>query len=603
MSQRYKYIFLIVLFVIVGFLHVYPDLRFINELGDEFQGIAFMGAADENVYLSRIAGVAYRDDLRLANAGIQGHKDAPIFQPSLSEVIEGTIAKWLGLSVWQVDIWATFLLPMFLCYLFYIFAAGISGSFKAGVLAMLAVVVGYYWITPNIKSLFDFSAGRLSLSLLFVRPISPQFHFIPFVLSLYFIFKVADSTLEKGPVSKSCICKKTYFYTMLSGLTVGSLFYMSIFYWSFIYSGLMVLAIIDLLRGKIQKIKNYFVIFVISGLISIPYWMSFKPLNALPYFDEIFRRGGGVYTYQPIVSLIEVFCVIFLSLLLYMLPKKKSQLYYMLAFVVGGMICLNQQVITGKTVEPFHWQSFTNKIFIIICFFVCISFILERFKQAGYCRWFISLLKRKIVFICLCFMFLAMGLTQQNLYYASRSEDFRKYQVMAPVLKYIHKVLPADSVILTDPLEFNQERFISVTTKNYPYTSSSFFTTSSISLEEIEKRYFAALDFFGYGSLEAEVLFNYMDGGVFRGMQVHLAYGGTEKKNQAYINSLKQQYARLIENRDIRSSLRRLAEFKVDYLLIKNDSLERFLSRGVIDEMFLPKYNDGFYSVYQIGKI
>ena len=75
------------------------------------------------------------------------------------------------------------------------------------------------------------------------------------------------------------------------------------------------------------------------------------------------------------------------------------------------------------------------------------------------------------------------------------------------------------------------------------------------------------------------------------------------KKNQAYINSLKQQYARLIENRDIRSSLRRLAEFKVDYLLIKNDSLERFLSRGVIDEMFLPKYNDGFYSVYQIGKI
>jgi hypothetical protein len=286
----------------------------------------------------------------------------------------------------------------------------------------------------------------------------------------------------------------------------------------------------------------------------------------------------------------EVITLFFLVIMRFIFKEKKEYLYYMISFAAGGLLCLNQQVITGKTVEPMHWQSYTNKVFIIICLFTCASFILKSKKA--------KLLNFAFLFYPACFLFLALGTIQQNLYYSARSGIFRGLQGMGGILLDIHKEIPADAVILTDPFNLVEERMISVFTKNYPYISDSFFITSAMKDKEVEERYLFALYFFGYSASEAEKLFKFMHGGLFKGMQVHPRYGGTAEKNNAYINTLKRRYSELA-GEDPLSLLRR---YRVDYLMLDARGQERFLGNNKIAKILNLRYNNGLYSLYKLDK-
>lgn len=583
MNKRYKYIFLTVLFLLVGFLHIYPDVRFIHELGKDFKGVSFMGAADETVYLSRIAGVVYRGDIRLANVGTYGHQGDAVYFPFLSEVIEGTLGKLFGLEVWQIDIWATFLLTALVAFLIYLLAANLSGSSWAGVLASLGVMFGYYWFTPNLKAIFNLSADYLSLSLFFVRPISPQFQFIPLLLAIFFIYN-ADT-------------RDSYKTSIAAGIMAGSLFFTGFYSWTFVYSGLGVLIIIALLRRKILKLRMYSLILLIVLIFGSIYWRCISfPLTKIVHLPEIFARSGIIYTHAPIIPVIDLVCFVFLILLSFLLKERKEELYYMISFVFGGIICLNQQIVTGKTIQPSHWQSITNKIFIIICLFVCGYFLFTRIKKVRYIIKFLNSAVMGLIFFIICAGFITMGFIQQNLYYAARSGTYRRLQSVGPALNYIHRAIPAGSVILTDPVKLEEERLVSVLTKNFPYISSSFFITSVISLREIEERFLFALHFFGYSVSEAQGLFCYMDGGLFRGMQVHPLYGGTPQKNKAYINYLKNRFIQLAAQDPI-VNIRR---YKVDYVLIKKEDQSRLLSNSAIKESLHLDYSDDVYALYKL---
>lgn len=583
MKNRYKYLFIIFLFILVGLLYVYPDLRFIFELGKGFQGIPFMGAADETVYLSRIAGVIYKNDLRLANVAIYEHRHDPIYQPFLPEVIEGAIGKVFGLEVWQTDIWITFLFPVILCYMIYLLVTNLTKSFKFGILTTIAIMLGYYWFTPNLKAIFSLSREYFHNALFFSRPINPQFNFIPFMLSLYLIFKVS---LKKG-----------YYLAILTGLVIGFLFYVSIYYWTFIYSGLGCLLIVSLFRRKNENPKKYILIFLISILVSIPTWMSLRSLSTSPCFLEIFKRSGGIYTHKPIIPIIEIICLIFLIALNYILKEKREQFYFMISFVSGGLVCLNQQIITARTVQPSHWQFYTNKVFVIICIFVSASFILIGVGKTKYGYRMINLLRKNVFFYVTVSIFLIMGILQQNLFYAAKSGTYRKFQVIAPVLRHIHKELPFGAVILTDPFRTEDQWLFNVFTKNYLYIcDSSFMSSSMTSDREIEERYFSALHFFGYTVLEAQDLFKFMDGGLFRGMQVHRQYGGTQEKNNAYIDGLRERYDKFTNLEPLGA----LKKYKVDYVLLTKKNQEHLLSNSKIADILKLEYADNFYVLYKI---
>lgn len=582
MDRRHRYLFISTLFILVGLMHIYPDIRFIRELGKDFQGISLMGSADETVYLTKVAAVIYRGDTRLANAGVYGHGNDPIFAPALSEVIEGSIGGWLGLAPWQIDIAATFVLPIIICFIIYLLVFNLTDSSKFGVLATLGVVIGYYWMTPNLKAILTLSPEYLHNALFFVRPISPQFQFVPFMLSLYLIYKL--------------IVSRHYYFVAPAVIFTGYLFYTNIYYWTFVYAGLGVLLIIDLFRKKLNNLIKYVSVIFISLLVGLPYWLSYWAMNKLPYFDEVFKRQGGIYTRMPIFSWIGIISLLFLVIMRIILKSKREQFYYLISFVAGGLVCLNQQIITGKTIQPIHWEFQMNKVFIIIALFVSAAFILNAMEKNKYFKQAISLLKKNIIFYLICIVLLAMGFYQQTSYYLARREIFRQRQGMAGVLAYIHKNTPDNSVILTDPFKETEEQMISVFTKNYPYISGSFFVASTINEPEIRERYLFALHFFNYTPQEAEKFFSYANGGSFRGMQVLPIYGGTPEINMAYIEGLKRDYKELIKY----DKMVLLRKYKVDYVLLaKRRVFPLFADKNIVNILEL-EYEDALYSLYKI---
>jgi len=149
-QKMFRIIVLILIAVTVGFLHVYPDVRFLHDLGPGFKGIGFLGAGDEPTYLSRIAGI-YKGDWRLANPGIYEHRNDPIIQPGLSEFILGNLGKIFGISVAGLDILGTLVLPTILFILFFKLAERLSGSFRMGIIVALMIMVGYYWLSPGMQ--------------------------------------------------------------------------------------------------------------------------------------------------------------------------------------------------------------------------------------------------------------------------------------------------------------------------------------------------------------------------------------------------------------------------------------------------------------------
>lgn len=583
MHKVNKNIFILVVLILVGALHVYPDLKFIFRQGDSFKGVPYLAGNDETVYLSKLSAVIYRGDLRLTNPGTYEHQGGPMFLPSLAEIIEGLLGRSLSLAPWQTDILATFLFPAIICLLLYFLSLQLSGSFKFSLLSALAAMLAYYWLTSNIGAIFSLSTDYLNPALIFSRPISPQFHFIPFLITLYLIYR-------------SIFKDSSYFIAILAGIFSGLLFYTSLYYWTFVFSGLALMFVIDCSRGKRERFKRYLLIALTALVISIPFWASYLMVNQLPYFDEIFKRMGGIYTHAADIPLIETGFLLFLIFMRFFVPGEKEQLYYMISFVGGGLICLNQQVITGKTIQPEHWRLLNNKIFIILSIFVCASFLFRLIEKSGFYRMLLKLLKSAPAFFFLCLSFFFLGLTQQNFNYANRSPLSARLQEIGGALKYIHNELPDDAVILTDPFREKEEQLISSLTKNYPYLSGSFFLTSTMRDAEIKERYFAALHFYDYSPEEANGLFKVMNGGLFRGMAVHPSCGGSREGNEAYTANLKDEYASFVKLEPLVA----LNKYKADYVLLNNTNRSRLISGKQIAAALMLSYDDGSYSIYKI---
>lgn len=576
-QKMFRVIILMLVAVAVGFLHVYPDIKFLHNLGPGFKGIGFLGAGDEPTYLSRIAGI-YKGDWKLANTGIYEHQNDPIIQPGWSEFILGSLGKVFGLSIWELDIWCTLVLPMILFILFFKLGERLSGSFRMGIIIALMIMVGYYWLSPSLRVILNSFSNR---PLFFTRPISPQFHFIPFLLSLWFILKVI--TTDKK------------YWAILAGMTVGMLFYISVFYWTFIYAGMSVYLLMQCIWGnKKEKWKCIILVYIISFILSLPYWYTVWELSSHPNYLESFKRLGGIYTRAPIIPLAETFAILLIILGGYLgIIKRDVKFLFLVSFAIGGMVCLNQQVITGKTLEPMHWQSYTNKIFLIMVLVISCNGFLSKWA-----RNYLPATERfakKIIFPLLCLLILVLGFIQQNNYYKINLEGNRQLQTMAAPLRWIQENTTKDAVILPHPYNLKRSELITTYTKNYVYISDPFFITSLLSDREIEERYLFALSFFGITEDKAEEFFKMLDGGLFKGMQVHTFYGGNRMKNQRYIERLKLQYAKL----RLKDPVSLINQYKVDYILMERNLEKKLASQSEVDKASYKVYDDENYLIYK----
>src|SRR3989304_5809801 len=148
MPKNKKYILFVILSIFIGAIYIYPDIRFIVEMGDKFKGITLTVMPDEGFYLARLNAV-YNGDYRLANIGLYEHRNDLWLNPPYFEVIIGLTGKMLGIPVAYLDIILSFLFPVIIFWLIYFLILKLSNSIYLGILTGLSIIMAYNLFSFN----------------------------------------------------------------------------------------------------------------------------------------------------------------------------------------------------------------------------------------------------------------------------------------------------------------------------------------------------------------------------------------------------------------------------------------------------------------------
>lgn len=562
--------------LVVGALHVSPDVRLRLELGSAYLGVPFMGATDEGLYLSRVKRASL-GDWRLGNAMIYEHRDDPWIYGPVGEVIQGRLVKWSGRPVADLDVFLTFALPALLTAIAYRLFMSMTGSVPFSLLGAMTIALGQYLLSKDTPLL----AGRLihpdwTLPLQHVRPISPQFYFLPFLITLYSAYRLFAGGNRR--------------WAWAAGLGLAVQLYTNFYLTSFIVTGLCLLTIAAALQRRLDVVKAFLLAAVVAVAGGVPYLHNLWLTATHPNYQETFARVGGYATREAILPLVHV--VVGVGFVVVGWAARRERWYqFVVAFLAAGFICLNQQLLTGRTVEPFHWESQTNKMFLEIALVLGAWQVVRSAGSraatvAGHALCGIGIA-----------VLLAHGWALQDRYLNSRRDEFVSLQQLGPPLRWLEEhTAPAD-VVLVNPLHFEWADYVTTISGNYTYTSEPFFFASFLTRDEVEQRYLGALRFFGASPEEVKGFLGWFNGAHFLGMQ-----GVTWQVPTAdlaavrrYLDDLQQRY----ERGDDRTIWQSVGGFKLDYVLMRADEKSRVIHQTSPSEIH-QVYDDGRFAIWRV---
>lgn len=552
---------LLALAIIVGCIYIYPDMKLIHELKSNYHGITMTATNDELKYLGSINAFYKGKNFTLSGFDNYEHRGQPWTFGFFPGVFLGTIGKLLRISVVNLDILMSFILPAVLFVLVFSLTFRFCESMSLSLLSSASVLLGYDIFTGRpslLKSIFNVNYPK---PLLFLRPISPQFNHILLILSLLLIYKSLNSE------------KKSFLW--ISSLALGLLFYSFMYSWTFIYAGLLVLVIIFMIKKEFVRIRKIIFIFLVSFVISIPYWINCWRLIHLSDYHYLEYLNKIIYTHKPITPLFHILLTSFI-LLSYFRKKIDFTFWYITSFLIGGLICLNQQIISGKILYPGHWLGYSNKTFLIIALFA--SF--KNFKESYFINKItnITIIRRSIICLSLSFLFILAFNQQANFYEKNKNFYFQK-QSLSPVFSWLRQNTGGNDVILTDPFNYPRGRFpeyddVLVYSNNFAFLPVSAGTVRS--KEELEDRFIISLVLFSYSAGEAQEFFEYNNGVLFICMGAVKEYGGGGIQPE-YVNHLKEKF-NLFQNEQVLFS--KLKNYRLDYIIVsKNIRLQEMLRK------------------------
>jgi hypothetical protein len=567
MIKNKKLILFIILSILIGTIYIYPDIRFFAELGNKFKGITLTPMHDEPFYLARLNAV-YHGDYRLANIGLYEHRNDPWLTPPYFEVLIGLIGKTLGIPVVYFDIILTFIFPIIIFWLIFLLVSKISDSIYLGILAATSIIMGYFLFSFDsalIKSIF--LPPYFTRGLWFMRPFSPQFIYIPFIFSLLAMYLFIDS--------------KTIWKTLIISFAIAMLNYLHIYIWLFMCAGLCVWFLTAVFKKDKLLVKNILFIFFCSTVLAIPFWINYLRVALNPNYYFLEKIFGTEYTHRLMLPFGYIILSIFAVYLNRDLNAKK--LSFLISFLIGGLLCLNQQILTGKIIEPLHWTFYTNKTMLLIALIVGLRGIVPK-------RLF-TIDTRIIFYFTILFLFFT-GFMLQSHYYNANKKAFAQMQNLSGAIRWLNTHTKKDDVILTESIGYPQSELIRIWmlyTRNYYYLARE--SHSLVSEEESQYRLLSAMRFFRYTKGEADKIIDFWDGLNLFGMSARYS---VLKDTEESLGRIKQKYDHLMSE----DPLLLIKRYKVDYVLIEEGN-KLFKNLGDIYPFLNKVFDDGFCKIYK----
>lgn len=240
--------------------------------------------------------------------------------------------------------------------------SAISGAFF--------VVLGYDLV--DYRSLINFFLGRAELGgdfLIWSRPVNP-------ILGAIFLFSFLLgiwAIIQKTKYRKTAIVSSGLFF---------SLMIMSYFFsWGIGLSILGVLILIYAYKREYKIVAGFISVFTVALVLSLPYWyMSYLARQSLLY-NETVLRSGLIYTHYPLLNkvLLATLVVYVIFVLLSNARQLKNWHWFCLAFILGSFWALNQQIVTGMTVWPYHFVQYSIPLSMVVLVVLLYNVVLNKF--------------------------------------------------------------------------------------------------------------------------------------------------------------------------------------------------------------------------------
>jgi len=360
----------LVISLLIGVLYVAPHLVFRLSLGDAYRGIPIMQTANEDEYLFRIQEILDGHP-SLGSPVFFEYKNQPPLAPPVGEFFYALPSILLGISPATVIHWSRFFLPALLFFLAYLLIRRLSGdeskaSLWAGVVGALVITLGYDLV--DYRTVLHYLAGTDSPGhfLLWSRPVNP----ILGALFLFSLFLVALSLMERPHRPLPRIMLAAAFLALMFG--------------SYFFSWGMALSVLAVLVGSLILRKQYRTAGVLSLIVplgivfALPYWLGAWKAAQHPEYAASVLRSGMFLTHYPLENTLLLVALLLYALILCFdfVQKRRQDIPYpietwhllTLSFLLGGFIAFDQQVITGKTIWPYHFVQYTIPLSIITGF-------------------------------------------------------------------------------------------------------------------------------------------------------------------------------------------------------------------------------------------
>lgn len=373
--NKYKRAILILIFcALVGAFHNLPYLLIKSSLGKDYRGIVPETTKDERHYLRQIQ-TAMDGDYQLHNRYVyEYYKQAAQFSIMGLQPYDlyGLTGRLLHLDFWKWIFISRTLFPIIaFLLLFRIFRALNFGSGQALLLAFFNLITPFILLGRSeflFRHIFEFlqkrCLDRSFLQLIFysefpyARLVNPNLSGLFFLASFLFLIKWI-----KKP--------RKYFYLALSLVFFFVCFKFYFYFWSSLAVFYGLLFLYSIMKKNWRIALPLGVIALAGGIYALP-----KVLRIYGSIQNSFSYHSGLaFSRAPIFSPASLVSII--ALILIFIIKKKSPKqncaspldFLIISAPIAILIMMNQQIITGVVVQPWHYELFTSPLLLSIFIF------------------------------------------------------------------------------------------------------------------------------------------------------------------------------------------------------------------------------------------
>jgi hypothetical protein len=417
-------VLLSILFALVVLL---PHLLQRIDPGYPFEGVEILPSDAEPHYAARVREIM--DGFpTAANVFYSAPKDQPYLQPALPEWVIAHIAHATGLPVMSAFLLAKILGALLLFLI-------LTGFFQAvthrqwepllavSLLLFAGTLLGTPWdLLKWIRGAFD-----VTPVLRFARPINPLWTAPWFFGALWLV--------------AAWLKQRKTGLMLLAGGSAAVLLYSYVYAWMYLGITVALLFLWFLWKGDRARTWDLLLFAFVFLLLGLPYLGNLWEALHHPSYAETAARFGLIEKRTPIMG---VWALLFLLLAPFLQRRWPWTRPLIPALALGGMLALNQHVITGQYLVPHHthWyflQPLASTFFLILLLSLLSPFLAHRpaiLKVGG---------------TILVLASLSFGILQQARAYKSLRHAWGELQMAAPVLRTLaREVRPGTVVAVTN---------------------------------------------------------------------------------------------------------------------------------------------------------